>query len=123
MARPYTAKERKALKAEFLEAMEQSMGMLTTSARRVGISKETVSNWREADTDFDTAIKEIYDRNKEYVEGQLMTAIKNGNVASMMFYLKCKGGYQEKQHLEIEQKGDIDIKAAVQEIKDQILKD
>lgn len=123
MARPYTAKERKALKAEFLEAMEESMGMLTTSARRVGISKETVSNWREADPDFDTAIKEIYDRNKEYVEGQLMTAIKNGNVASMMFYLKCKGGYQEKQHLEIEQKGDIDIKAAVQEIKDQILKD
>lgn len=117
MARPYTKKEREQLKKEFLECMEESMGALATSCRRVGISKESVSNWRHADSDFDEAVKDIYDRSKEFVEGQLMTAIRNGNVASIMFYLKCRAGYSEKKQLEIEQKGDIDIKAAIEEIK------
>lgn len=117
MARPYTAEERKEKKKLFLEAYEESKGMMTTSCMRVGLTKDTVIAWRKKDKKFDAAITAIQEKNKEWVEGKLMTLVENNNTAAIMFYLKCKGGYQEKQKIELEQKGEIDIHAELEKIK------
>ena len=117
MARPYTAEERKEKKKLFLEAYEESKGMMTTSCMRVGLTKDTVIAWRKKDKKFDEAITAIQEKNKEWVEGKLMTLVENNNTAAIMFYLKCKGGYQEKQKIELEQKGEIDIHAELEKIK------
>lgn len=120
MARPYTEKERKKMKKAFLEALEESMGMMTTSAERAGTTRETIDNWRKADPDFDKAINDIKEKQKEFVYGQLMTAIRNGNVASIMFFLKCQCHWHETQRLEVEQTGDLDITAAINEIRKEL---
>lgn len=120
MARPYTKAEREVLKKEFIQAMEDSMGMLTTSCRRVGITKETISNWREKDADFDQKIKEIYDRRLDFVEGELFKKIREGNTASILFYLKCRGGYKETKSIEVEQKGQLDVDATIDLMKEQL---
>ena len=120
MGKPLTKKEREEKKKLFLEALEESMGMLTTSAERAGTTRESIDNWRKLDHEFDNAIKTIKDKQKEFVEGQLMSAIRNGNVASIMFFLKTQCGWRETQHIEVEQTGDIDVAAAINEIREQL---
>lgn len=120
MARPYTSEERKIKKAEFLEAFEESKGMTTTSCMRVGLTKDTVIAWRKKDKKFDAAITAIQEKNKEWVEGKLMTLVERGNTAAIMFYLKCKCGYQEKQKIEVEQTGQIDVKAEIEALKERL---
>lgn len=122
MGKHYTKKDREKLKKQFLENMEESKGMVTTSAERIGVSRETISNWRESDPEFNEAVQAIQDKIKEYVEGRLMTLIENGNTAATMFFLKCRAGYRETNKLEIENKNDIDVNAAIAEIKEQLSK-
>lgn len=117
MARPFTKKEREEKKKLFLEAFDESKGMTTTSCMRVGISKQTLCNWREDDPQFDEDVRNIQDKWKEWVEGRMMTLIENGNTSAILFYLKCKGGYQEKQHLTVENTGGIDVKEALEDIR------
>lgn len=123
MARYYKKEEREEKKKMFLEAYEESKGMTTTSCIRAGITRDTLLAWRKKDKDFDSKVIEIKDKWKEWVEGRLMTLIENGNTAAVMFFLKCKGGYQEKQKVEIEQTGEIDIKAAIENIKKTLKED
>lgn len=123
MARPYKKKEREEMKKLFLEALEESRGMITTSAAAVGTTRETIDNWRKADPEFDKAINTIKERQKEWVQGKLMTAIENGNVASILFFLKTQCGWRETQKLEVEQVNDIDINAAIREIREQLKDD
>ena len=51
-----------------------------------------------------------------------MTMIENGNVSATVFFLKCKGGFQEKidQRIEVEQKGQIDIKAEIEKLREEL---
>lgn len=123
MARPYKKKEREEMKKLFLEALEESRGMITTSAAAVGTTRETIDNWRKADPEFDKAINTIKERQKEWVQGKLMTAIENGSVASILFFLKTQCGWRETQKLEVEQVNDIDINAAIMEIREQLKDD
>lgn len=120
MGRPLTAAERKEKKALFLEAYDESKAMTTTSCQRAGITRETLSNWRERDKEFDREVIEIQNKWREWVEGRLMTLIENGNTAATLFFLKCKGGYRETQKIELEQVNDFDVQAAIAEIKEQL---
>lgn len=120
MGKALTKEEREEKKRLFLEAMEDSMGLITTSCKRAGISRVTLEKWRKTDKELDDAINNIKDRAKEFVEGQLMTAIRNGNVASIMFYLKTQCGYRETQKLEVTETSQIDVAAALREMKEQL---
>lgn len=120
MARPYTAEERKALKQDFLEKYEESNGLTYATCQRVGISSETLSNWRQKDKKFDAAIKEIDERVGDMVIGKLMESIMRGEKSSIYFWLKTQRGWHETQKLEVEQTGDIDIATAIKEIRKEL---
>ena len=49
MGRPKTKEERVRLKAEFLEQYEKTNGLTYLTCHAVGISPETLSNWRPKD--------------------------------------------------------------------------
>lgn len=117
MARPYTAEERKALKQDFLQKYEESNGLTYATCQKVGISAETLSNWREKDKKFDKAIKEIDERVGDMVIGKLMESILRGDRSSIYFWLKCRKHWSETHKVEVEQKGEMDIKATLEEIK------
>lgn len=51
------------------------------------------------DSSFQLAVTEIQEEALDFVEGQLLQAIREGNLTAIMFYLKTKGrhrGYTDK---------------------------
>lgn len=118
-----TKKQREEKKKLFIEALEESRGMITTSCQRAGITKKTLCEWREKDSDFDEHINRIKDEQKEWVQGKLMTLIENGSTTATIFFLKTQCGWRETQHIELDKTGDIDIQSAIKEIKKELLND
>jgi len=94
-------------KKAMVEAMEKSLGIVTTACKMVGISRQTHYNWMTEDTSYRDAINELSDMVVDFAESQLHKLIKDGNVASVLFYLKTKGkhrGYVETTELHVQEK-------------------
>jgi hypothetical protein len=90
-----------------IQALEKSMGIVTTACREVGISRDRFYGYLKTDPDFKKAVDDIYDIQLDFVEGQLFKNIAAGEKSSILFYLKNKGksrGYAE--HLDITSGGD-----------------
>lgn len=86
-------------KKAMLEALEKSLGVVTTACSTVGISRETHYNWMRKDEDYRLAVKELGDVALDFAEAQLYKQIQDGNTAATIFYLKTKGkrrGYIER---------------------------
>tara|TARA_R100000231_G_scaffold119404_1_gene89493 strand:- start:45 stop:392 length:348 start_codon:yes stop_codon:yes gene_type:complete len=91
-------------KLAMLEALEQSLGVVTTACKMVGIERKTHYNWLEEDEDYKTAVKSIDDVAIDFAESQLHKQIKKGSTSATVFYLKTKGkkrGYVERQEHEL----------------------
>lgn len=123
MARPYTDEERKKLKKKFLKVYKENYALIYDACDRIGISKETLYNWMEADSDFADKVHRIKDRVGDIVEGKLMEKILEGNVSSIVFWLKTQRGWSETQKIEVDANNDIDINAAIKEIREQLKDD
>jgi len=63
-------------KIAMLEALEQSLGVVTTACKLVGIERKTHYNWLEADEDYKAAVKSIEDVAIDFAESQLHKQIK-----------------------------------------------
>jgi len=97
-------------KKGMIEALEKSLGIVSTACKFVGISRETHYRWMREDNDYKLAVESISDIALDFVESQLHKQIMDGEVSSTIFYLKTKGkkrGYIEKQ--EIEMSGGLNI--------------
>ena len=97
-------------KKAMIEALEKSLGVVTTACETVGISRKTHYQWLKEDDDYKCAVDELSDVALDFAESQLHKQIKDGEVSSTIFYLKTKGkkrGYIERQ--EVEQSGSITI--------------
>ena len=91
-------------KVAMLEALEQSLGVVTTACKIVGIERKTHYNWLEQDEDYKAAVKSIEDVAIDFAESQLHQQIQDNSTAATIFYLKTKGksrGYVEKSELDI----------------------
>ena len=115
MAQDRTKIQKKAI----VEALERSLGVVTTACKNVGIARQTFYEWYKNDEEFKKSVDSIEDIALDFAESQLHKQIKDGNVTATIFYLKTKGtkrGYIEKHdhslhlkpftHIEIEQKFD-----------------
>ena len=90
-------------KKAVLEALEQSLGVVTTACKKVGISRRTFYDWMQKDKDFAKQVKDIEDIALDFAESQLHRQIKDGNTTATIFYLKTKGkhrGYVERQEID-----------------------
>lgn len=90
-------------KKALLEALEKSLGVVTTACRTVGVDRGTFYNYYNKDVEFRTAVDDIENIALDFAESQLHKQIQNGEVSSTIFYLKTKGkhrGYVEKQQVE-----------------------
>ncbi len=79
------------LKARFLLALEEKLGIVTYAAAEVGIHRRTVYDWQEADPAFAKAVREIDNRQLDFVEAALLKNIKNEDTRAITFYLSTKG--------------------------------
>lgn len=82
-----------------IEALKQSLGIVTAAAEVVGIERSTHYDWLKVDEDYKAAVDSIQDITLDFAESQLHKQIKDGEVTSTIFYLKTKGkkrGYIER---------------------------
>lgn len=89
-------------KKGMIEALEKSLGVVTTACKSVGISRETHYRWTREDEGYKKAVEDIADIALDFAESQLHKQIQNGEVSSTIFYLKTKGkkrGYVERQEI------------------------
>jgi hypothetical protein len=102
-------------KKAILDALEKSLGVVTTAVKLVGISRSTFYKWIEEDQDFAKKVKDIENITLDFVESQLHKQIRDGNTPSTIFYLKTKGkkrGYVERSELDLSS-GDDPVKINV----------
>ena len=89
-------------KKAMIEALEKSLGVVTTACKTVGIARSTHYEWYEKDAGYKAAVDSIADIALDFAESQLHKQIQNGEVSSTIFYLKTKGkkrGYIERQEI------------------------
>ena len=99
------------LKNNLLEALEQSLGIVTTACKKVGCARSTFYEYYNKDEAFKSKVDELQNFTLDFVESQLHKQIKDGNTTATIFYLKTKGkkrGYIERQ--EIQHEGTIESK-------------
>ncbi len=91
-------------KKDFLEALERSLGVVTTASKACNISRRTHYRWLEEDEEYAKSVKEIKDIALDFAESQLHKQIGEGNTTATIFFLKTQAkdrGYIEKQQIEV----------------------
>jgi len=89
-------------KKAMIDALEKSLGIVTSACKAVGISRETHYRWLREDEKYKSAVEDLSNVALDFAESQLHQQIKGGNPSSTIFYLKTKGkkrGYVERQEI------------------------
>jgi len=98
-------------KKAILEALESSLGVVTTACKKVGVGRTTFYQWLKDDEQFAAEVRDIENVAIDFAESHLHMQIKDGSAAATIFFLKTKGkkrGYVERQEISHEfESGDI----------------
>lgn len=89
-------------KDAIIQALEKSLGVVTSACKQVGIGRTTFYEWLNNDPDFAKQVAEIQNVALDYAESNLHKQIGKGNTSATIFYLKTKGknrGYIERQEI------------------------
>lgn len=95
-----------------IEAMEKSLGIVTSAAKSIGIHRSTHYDWMDSDDEYKKQIDSIQDIALDFAESKLHKQIDNDDTTAIIFFLKTKGkkrGYIER--------GELDINARISESK------
>jgi hypothetical protein len=93
------------LKNNLIEALEQSLGIVTTACKKVKCNRSTFYKYYKNDKVFRAKVDELQDLTLDFVESQLHEQIKEGNTTATIFYLKTKGkkrGFIERQEIQMD---------------------
>ena len=89
----------KIAKLNMLEALEKSLGIVTTALKISGTAKSTYHRWINEDEEFAKNVKDVGNTALDFAESKLFNQIKDNNHSSTQFYLKNKGrgrGYGDR---------------------------
>lgn len=89
-------------KKALLAALEKSLGVVTTACRAVGVNRDTHYRWLKEDPEYAEQVAGLAEMALDFGESQLHKLMKEGNPASVIFFLKTKGkkrGYIEGQEV------------------------
>lgn len=95
-------------KKALIEALTQTLGVVTSACKIVGIDRTMFYDYYNDDKEFAKQVKDIQEVAVDFAESKLYEQIKDGNTTATIFYLKTKGkgrGYVERQ--EIQHSGEI----------------
>lgn len=95
-------KQNVTLKKAMLAALEKSLGVVTTAANSVGITRKTHYDWLQKDKEYAAQVEALENMVLDFAESQLHKQIKEGNTTATIFLLKTKGkkrGYIERQEI------------------------
>lgn len=78
-------------KAAMIDALEKSLGVVTSACKAVSISRQTHYEWYHTDPAYKQVVDDISEIALDFAESQLHRQIKDGNTTATIFYLKTKG--------------------------------
>lgn len=90
-------------KQAVIEALQKSLGIVTTACINAGVSRSQFYEWLKNDKEFATAVEDVEDLQLDFVEGKLLQNVKGNDTQSIIFYLKTKGkrrGYTERTEIQ-----------------------
>lgn len=90
------------IKKALIDALEKSLGVVTTACKQVGIGRTTFYNYYNEDKEFADKVDEIENVALDFAESQLHKQIQDGSTAATIFLLKTRGkkrGYVERQEI------------------------
>jgi len=94
-------------KKALVEALEKSLGVVSTACKAAGISRDTHYRWLKEDPEYKAQVEELSEVAVDFAESHLHKLIKDGNPAATIFFLKTKGksrGYVERQEIAVAEK-------------------
>lgn len=86
-------------KKALLDALENSLGVVTTACQEAGIGRTTFYEYYKSDPVFKEQVDELQNVALDFAESQLFKNIKGGSDAATIFFLKTRGkgrGYIER---------------------------
>jgi len=82
-----------------LEALNNSLGVVTDALKSTNLSRTQFYKWMKDDPDFKADVEEVQNVAIDFAESQLYSLISEKNPTAVIFYLKTKGkhrGYIER---------------------------
>lgn len=86
-------------KKAMIQALEKSLGVVTSACKTVGINRSTHYEWLKTDDRYKAEVEDVENIALDFAESQLHKQISEGNTSGTIFYLKTKGkkrGYVER---------------------------
>lgn len=86
-------------KKKMLDALQKSLGVVTSACEKCNVSRQAHYNWIKSDSEYAAAVDDIVERSLDFGESHLHKLIQAGNPAATIFFLKTKArdrGYVEK---------------------------
>jgi len=96
------SKKRDQTAQRIIDAIQASSGLLTLAAKKADVTYTTVWRYTQDYPLVKQAVIEAKERMLDFAEGKLYEKIKEGDVASIFFYLKTQGkvrGYIERAEI------------------------
>ena len=93
------SKTRRTENAKVAAMYKRKGGNLTATATALGVSRQTLYNWRKEDEKLSQMLDDIDEGVLDFTESQLLQKIGEGNLTAIIFLLKTKGkkrGYVEQ---------------------------
>jgi adenylate kinase len=106
-------------KKALIQALEKSLGVVTSACKKVGVGRTTYYDWYNNDEEFKKQVDELQNVALDFAESQLHNQIQKNNTAATIFFLKTKGkgrGYTEKSEVDITSGG-----KSISEIKIEVI--
>lgn len=80
-------------------ALRQTGGLRSGAAQRLGCSPAAITGYLRRHPQLEQVIAEVVESQLDTAEHGLLSAIREGNLSAIIFFLKCKGkhrGYVER---------------------------
>ena len=91
------------LKKKLLEALEKSLGVVTTACKSAQVARSTFYDYMAKYPEFKKSVEDISEIALDFAESKLHQQISEGNTTATIFYLKTKGkkrNYIERQEIQ-----------------------
>ena len=98
------------LKKSLLEALEKSLGVVTTACRNVGCDRSTFYDHYKKDPEFKMSVDELKNVALDFAESKLHSQIKDGDTTAIIFFLKTQGkgrGYIERKEIDLNERKNV----------------
>lgn len=110
-------------KENILIALEKTLGNVSLSCKKIGISRRAFYDLKKSDLDFSKSVDEIKEIALDFAESKLLENIKDNKESSIFFFLKTQGknrGYMERTenlNIQVDEFSDKTNEQLIQEIE------